>query len=201
MHTPNTAPQPCAHPRRREPRLPAGPRSTSTATTKVPSACTHPANRPKDDRLPYMHTPKTAPQPCAHPRRRKPRLPAGPRNTRPKGVCVCVLLCVLDFRMGKARSRIWICRSLTALVIVSVRGRHAPLCAFAFGGPQAQKPLLCLNTDFALYFPRKSFATLPDWPRQDKSFDPFGASGRKHILPVRKNFFHCKKWGGRIFPP
>ena len=124
----------------------------------------------------------------------------GPETPDPK-VCVCVLVCVLDVRMGKARSWIWTCRSLTALAIVSVRWRHAPLCAFAFGGPQAQKPVLCLNTDVARYVARKSFATLPDWPRQDKSFDPFGASGRKHILPVRKNFFHCKKWGGRIFPP
>ena len=128
--------------------------------------------------------------------------PQGPETPEPKVcVCVCVLLCVLDVHMGKARSWIWICRSLTALVIVSVRWCHAPLSAFAFGGPQAQKPVLCLNTDFALYFPRKSFVTLPDWPRQDKSFDPFRASGRKHILPVRKNFFHRKKWGGRICPP
>ena len=102
MHTPNTAPQPCAQPRRREPRLAAGPRSTSTATTKVPSGWTHPANRLKDDRLTYMHTPKTAPQPRAHPRRRKPRLPAGPRNTRPEGVCMCVCCCACSmFAWGK----------------------------------------------------------------------------------------------------
>ena len=94
---------------------------------------THPANGLNDDRLPDMHTPNTAPQPCAHPRRREPRLPAGARNTKPKGVFVCALLCVLGVRMGKARSWIWLCRSLTALVLVSVWRRHAALCEFAFG--------------------------------------------------------------------
>ena len=89
MHTPNTAPEPCAHPRRRAPRLAAGPRSTSTATTKVPSSSTHPANRLKDER----------PLTCTH---QRPRLshahihdagnracPLGPGTPNPK-VCVCV---------------------------------------------------------------------------------------------------------------
>ena len=70
---PKTVPQGLAHPRRREARLPAGPRSTKP---KVPSAFTHPTNRRNDDQIPYIRTPNTVPQRLAHPRRRESHLPA-----------------------------------------------------------------------------------------------------------------------------
>ena len=70
---PKTVPQGLAHPRRREARLPAGPRSTKP---KVPSVFTHRTNRLNDDQIPYIRTPNTVPQRCAHPRRRESHLPA-----------------------------------------------------------------------------------------------------------------------------